>query len=73
MEEYALCDNLIFVSTDKACKPINVYGMCKSISEQLYMNMANVHNDMSLRVKMVRYGNVGVNRFSYSILQKFIT
>ena len=31
---------------------------CKSISEQLYMNMANVHNDMSLRVKMVRYGNV---------------
>mgnify|MGYP003132257743 FL=1 len=58
MEEYAICDNLIFVSTDKACKPINVYGMCKSISEQLYMNMANVHNDMSLRVKMVRYGNV---------------
>ena len=75
MEEYALCDNLIFVSTDKACKPINVYGMCKSISEQLYMNMANVHNDMSLRVKMVRYGNVlestgSVIPFFQSLLEK---
>ena len=32
---YDELESLIFVSTDKACKPINVYGMCKAISEQL--------------------------------------
>ena len=30
-------ETLMFVSTDKACNPINVYGMCKSISEKLYI------------------------------------
>ena len=25
-------ESLIFISTDKACKPINIYGMCKAIS-----------------------------------------
>ena len=34
-------DALIFVSTDKACKPINIYGMCKAISEKLYYNYAD--------------------------------
>ena len=29
---------LMFISTDKACKPINVYGMCKAISERLYVD-----------------------------------
>jgi UDP-N-acetylglucosamine 4,6-dehydratase len=49
-------EHLIFVSTDKACKPINVYGMCKSISEQLYMSMSKLPND--IQIKLVRYGNV---------------
>ena len=31
----------MFISTDKACKPINVYGMCKAISERLYVDFAN--------------------------------
>lgn len=57
-QEYGSLEHLIFVSTDKACKPINVYGMCKSISEQLYMNMAKIHKDKPLKVKLVRYGNV---------------
>ncbi len=47
---------LIFVSTDKACKPINVYGMCKAISEQLYVNFAEQQTD--IKVVLVRYGNV---------------
>ena len=29
-------ETLMFISTDKACAPINVYGMCKAISERLY-------------------------------------
>ena len=49
-------ESLIFVSTDKACKPINVYGMCKSISEQLYVSFAKQQRDT--KVVMVRYGNV---------------
>ena len=47
---------LIFVSTDKACKPINVYGMCKAISEQLYISFAK--QQQVTKVVMVRYGNV---------------
>ncbi len=47
---------LIFVSTDKACKPINVYGMCKAISEQLYVSFAQ--QQTITKVVLVRYGNV---------------
>lgn len=48
--------SLVFVSTDKACKPINVYGMCKAISEQLYLNFARQQTET--KVVTVRYGNV---------------
>ena len=30
-------ETLMFISTDKACAPINVYGQCKAISERLYL------------------------------------
>jgi len=49
-------ETLIFISTDKACKPINVYGMCKAISERLYVNFSEKQND--IKVVIVRYGNV---------------
>ena len=49
-------ETLIFVSTDKACNPINVYGMCKSISERLYIEYAK-QKDIP-KVVLVRYGNV---------------
>ena len=49
-------ETLIFISTDKACKPINVYGMCKAISEQLYISFAKQQE--FTKVVMVRYGNV---------------
>ena len=51
-----LPETLIFVSTDKACKPINIYGMCKAISEKLYYNYAE--SSKNTKVVMVRYGNV---------------
>jgi UDP-N-acetylglucosamine 4,6-dehydratase len=47
---------LIFVSTDKACKPINVYGMCKALAEELYIKYAN--SQSTTKVVLVRYGNV---------------
>ena len=49
-------ETLIFISTDKACKPINVYGMCKAISERLYIDYANKQKD--IKVILCRYGNV---------------
>jgi len=49
-------ETLIFVSTDKACNPINVYGMCKSISERLYVEYAKQRD--TPKVVLVRYGNV---------------
>ena len=47
---------LVFISTDKACKPVNVYGMSKAIAEQLYVNFAKQQSDV--KVVMARYGNV---------------
>ena len=38
------------------CKPINVYGMCKAISEQLYISFAKQQKET--KVVIVRYGNV---------------
>jgi len=49
-------ETLMFISTDKACKPINVYGMCKAISERLYIDYANKQDD--IKVVLCRYGNV---------------
>mgnify|MGYP001163770040 FL=1 len=56
MREFTDIETLIFVSTDKACKPINIYGMCKAISEKLYSNYAET--ETKTKVVMVRYGNV---------------
>lgn len=44
-----------FVSTDKACNPVNVYGMCKSISERM---VEPVSNSSKIHYVTTRYGNV---------------
>lgn len=49
-------ETLMFISTDKACAPINIYGMCKAISERLYIDYANQQKE--IKVCLVRYGNV---------------
>ena len=49
-------ETLMFISTDKACAPINVYGQCKAISERLYIDFANKQDD--IKVCLCRYGNV---------------
>lgn len=49
-------ETLMFISTDKACAPINVYGMSKAISERLYVDYANKQSD--IKVCLCRYGNV---------------
>jgi len=43
---------VLSISTDKACKPVNVYGMTKALQERIHLNGKNgVYN-------CVRYGNV---------------
>lgn len=66
-------ETLMFISTDKACKPVNVYGMSKAISERLYIDFANKQND--IKVVLCRYGNVlestgSVIPFFKSLLEK---
>jgi FlaA1/EpsC-like NDP-sugar epimerase len=53
---------LIGVSTDKACKPINVMGMTKAIQERILVE-GNLHQD-HCRIVAVRYGNVVSSRGS---------
>lgn len=52
--EYIL--NVVFVSSDKACSPINNYGMCKALSETLTIEKAHYLGQASF--VCVRYGNV---------------
>ena len=49
-------ESLMFISTDKACSPVNVYGMSKGIAEQMYINFAKEQTD--IKVALCRYGNV---------------
>ena len=55
-------DTVIAISTDKACKPINVMGMTKSLQERI-ITAANILNPRT-RFICVRYGNVLASRGS---------
>ena len=55
-------NTVIAVSTDKACKPVNVMGMTKSIQERI-ITTANILNPKT-RFICVRYGNVLASRGS---------
>jgi len=54
-------ETLIALSTDKACAPINVYGMTKAIMERIIIE-GNMWSDT--RLACVRYGNVVASRGS---------
>jgi FlaA1/EpsC-like NDP-sugar epimerase len=55
-------DTVIAISTDKACKPVNVMGMTKSIQERIFI-AANILNSKT-RFICARYGNVLASRGS---------
>ena len=55
-------ETVIGISTDKACKPVNVMGMTKSIQERIFIS-ANILNPQT-RFICVRYGNVLASRGS---------
>ena len=55
-------ESVVAISTDKACKPVNVMGMSKSLQERIFI-AANVLNRKT-RFVCVRYGNVLASRGS---------
>lgn len=61
---------VLFVSTDKACSPVNVYGMCKAISERTVTSQARIGRGR-VRYLAVRYGNVLESRGSIVPLFKY--
>ncbi|MBX3662257.1 MAG: polysaccharide biosynthesis protein [Burkholderiales bacterium] len=55
-------ETVVAISTDKACKPVNVMGMTKAVQERIFVG-ANVLNP-DTRFIGVRYGNVLASRGS---------
>jgi len=55
-------ETVIGVSTDKACKPVNVMGMTKAVQERI-LNRANIESP-GTRFLAARYGNVLASRGS---------
>lgn len=55
-------ETVVGVSTDKACKPVNVMGMTKAVQERLFVR-ANL-DASDTRFISVRYGNVLASRGS---------
>jgi UDP-glucose 4-epimerase len=55
-------DTVVGISTDKACKPINVMGMTKAVMERILVE-ANI-DCKNTRFACVRYGNVIASRGS---------
>jgi UDP-glucose 4-epimerase len=55
-------ETVVGVSTDKACKPVNVMGMTKAVQERLFVR-ANLDGG-DTRFICVRYGNVLASRGS---------
>ena len=62
-------NSVLFVSTDKACSPSNVYGMSKSLAERLVTNFSN--KNKNTKYIAVRYGNVLESRGSILPLFRF--
>lgn len=49
-------DTAIFISTDKACNPVNLYGMTKAVGERVWGEA--FRNSKHTRFRATRYGNV---------------
>lgn len=54
-------ETFVGISSDKACKPINAYGMTKALMERMVIS-ANIDSDT--RYILCRYGNVMASRGS---------
>lgn len=56
--------DVVALSTDKACAPINLYGATKLASDKLFIAANNMRGSRDIRFSAVRYGNVMGSRGS---------
>jgi len=56
--------DVVALSTDKACAPINLYGATKLVSDKLFAAANNIKGSKDVRFSVVRYGNVMGSRGS---------
>lgn len=49
---------VIFISSDKACEPVNAYGTSKLMAEKLFLAANNARGRTGPTFAVVRYGNV---------------
>ncbi len=56
--------DVVALSTDKACAPINLYGATKLCSDKLFVAANNIKGNRDIRFSIVRYGNVMGSRGS---------
>ncbi|MDB5439419.1 MAG: hypothetical protein JWM33_1846 [Caulobacteraceae bacterium] len=61
---------VVALSTDKACNPINLYGATKLASDKTFIAANNLAGDIGTRFSVVRYGNVVGSRGSVAPLFK---
>lgn len=57
-------NEVVALSTDKACAPINLYGATKLASDKLFTAANNMKGARDIRFSAVRYGNVMGSRGS---------
>jgi UDP-N-acetylglucosamine 4,6-dehydratase/5-epimerase len=55
---------IVALSTDKACSPINLYGATKLCSDKLFVSSNNIAGSRDYKASIVRYGNVMGSRGS---------
>ena len=56
--------DVVALSTDKACAPINLYGATKLVSDKLFTAANNIKGSREIKFSVVRYGNVMGSRGS---------
>jgi UDP-N-acetylglucosamine 4,6-dehydratase/5-epimerase len=56
--------DVVALSTDKACAPINLYGATKLVSDKLFSAANNIKGSKDIKFSVVRYGNVMGSRGS---------
>lgn len=57
-------EDVVALSTDKACAPINLYGATKLASDKLFTAANNIRGSRDIKFSVVRYGNVMGSRGS---------
>ncbi len=55
---------VVALSTDKACNPVNLYGATKLASDKTFVAANNLSGDIGTKFGVVRYGNVVGSRGS---------